>query len=637
MRKTISVLLLWLLAVTSYAANPSLNSIRTNVTIYTNIPNTNLVDFTGAGTSAANGVYAFSYNLAGPVAVFTNATPTVYFYEDPNNVNGGGFIYFLSNNAAGVLYATGTTNLGDNWIAVGGTGNGPTASQARTTNNAIGTEVRSLVNTNIEPLNITDTNLYVDPVYGYDVGARGPFTPWRTITNALKGASSGDTIILKPGTHNLSGSWSATNVHIQGGGRDNTFIVMGSGQSSVTLIGSSTIADVDLNGHVQIAGTNNRIDRVRTHGSIDGIIYSAVYSNAQIWNSDFFSFFDTVNDTSGTTNSVADYFNCNFVVTYNASSTVMRGVATQNGKHRIHGGSIVMTAGPVTGSSDYSCVEVYNTNGIVTLNGVSLIYSSPSHAVNYASGSGTNTNSVIFYGPQINQVGTNDVNGGTVTVVSAQPTVSAGTGVTVTRSISSGVTNYAVSTNGGFSFADGTGTVPLASSQTNFVNLYAGGVFTTNTNSAGTSAAGKVIVTNFITGGAGNTNRMYLTTHGVGVPNNTATLLFNISLAANKSLGGTWFAVSLANNGTDYQATTGPANIAAVNKAGTVTVTQSFGITTASAVSSGTLAHTYSAAANGNSVDVKLNSNSSLSSTTNIVYWSLILFTDDPNCTVTLQ
>ena len=122
--------------------------------------------------------------------------------------------------------------------------------------------------------------------------------------------------------------------------------------------------------------------------------------------------------------------------------------------------------------------------------------------------------------------------------------------------------------------------------------------------------------------------RRYDSAKAVTLTESTATTFANIGVAASKYAGARLVCTVTANDGTDYQCLTSHLTVDATNKAGTVTATlvQADGITAASA---GTLTVTYTAVANGATVDIKANAVSSLTQTTLTAKWSVISLNSD--------
>ena len=110
----------------------------------------------------------------------------------------------------------------------------------------------------------------------------------------------------------------------------------------------------------------------------------------------------------------------------------------------------------------------------------------------------------------------------------------------------------------------------------------------------------------------------------------TATIVVNVSVAAGKYIGGELIVTTHADDATDFQAITEHLTFSAVNKGGTVTATiQAAPSTSTTAASAGTLTTTWTAVANGNSVDIKNDAASSLTQTALKCSYQLRLNTDD--------
>lgn len=110
-----------------------------------------------------------------------------------------------------------------------------------------------------------------------------------------------------------------------------------------------------------------------------------------------------------------------------------------------------------------------------------------------------------------------------------------------------------------------------------------------------------------------------------------ATELFFINLTTNKYVGGTIHYTIDANDGTNYQALSGMATFAAVNKAGTITCTiaEATHAAEVSALSSGTLTDAWSIADDTNDVKIMVNADTSLSGATVTIRYSILLNGND--------
>lgn len=180
----------------------------------------------------------------------------------------------------------------------------------------------------------------------------------------------------------------------------------------------------------------------------------------------------------------------------------------------------------------------------------------------------------------------------------------------------------ATATHTAIKAGDGSGTDKVGS---NFI--IAGGY------STGTGRGGDVITKTSTTSTTastanGYTTRRYDSAKFVDLTESTATLFCNIGVAASKYAGARLTCTVTANDGTDFQSLTSSLTVDAVNKAGTVTTTlaQVDGTT---AASSGTLTVTYTAVANGATVDIKANAVSSLTQTVLRCKWSVTALNTD--------
>lgn len=134
--------------------------------------------------------------------------------------------------------------------------------------------------------------------------------------------------------------------------------------------------------------------------------------------------------------------------------------------------------------------------------------------------------------------------------------------------------------------------------------------------------------------------RYYVSGKEVTLTEASATTVFNVSLAAGKSLHMRIYADVRADDGVNFQSEGDTFLVAAVNKTGTVTtaITTPGTQSSAVAVSSGTLTTTWTAVANGNSVDIKASSTSSLTQTTLVVMgWRAEIDSNDTGLTITSQ
>lgn len=104
----------------------------------------------------------------------------------------------------------------------------------------------------------------------------------------------------------------------------------------------------------------------------------------------------------------------------------------------------------------------------------------------------------------------------------------------------------------------------------------------------------------------------------------SATSLFEVAVAAAASVGGVVQYSIFASDGTDHQALTGTVTYAAVNKAGTTTVTvTNTTAPEAKAVSSGTLTTAWTGVDSTNKITVKVQPTGSLTETTYTVVYTV--------------
>lgn len=159
--------------------------------------------------------------------------------------------------------------------------------------------------------------------------------------------------------------------------------------------------------------------------------------------------------------------------------------------------------------------------------------------------------------------------------------------------------------------------------------------------STGTGRGGDVITKTSLTSTTGSSANSYSTrsfasAKPVDLTESSATLFANIAVGSAKIAGAKLICTVYANDGTDYQSLTSEVRVDGVNKAGTVTAAISQTDNTA-AVSSGTLTCTYTAVANGNSIDINANAVSSLTQTVLRCKWQVVSLNSDDTATVTAQ
>lgn len=146
--------------------------------------------------------------------------------------------------------------------------------------------------------------------------------------------------------------------------------------------------------------------------------------------------------------------------------------------------------------------------------------------------------------------------------------------------------------------------------------------------STGTGRGGDLVVHTSETGSASNstaneyTTRSYFSAKPVTLTESSATTIANISIASAKYAGAKLSVTVFASDSTDHQCVTTDVYVDAINKTGTVTP-QISQVSNTTAASSGTLSVTFTAVANGNSVDIKANAVSSLTQTTLSAKWAV--------------
>lgn len=123
---------------------------------------------------------------------------------------------------------------------------------------------------------------------------------------------------------------------------------------------------------------------------------------------------------------------------------------------------------------------------------------------------------------------------------------------------------------------------------------------------------------------ANSVNRAIYNSVAKGVTNASATALFDVARANNSYAGGVIFYLLEVTDGTDYQALTGVVTYAMVDKAGTgtFTITEVAG-NQAKAVSTGTLTVAWTFVTGTAKGTVKLQTTTSLTATTNQVFYSV--------------
>jgi hypothetical protein len=120
-------------------------------------------------------------------------------------------------------------------------------------------------------------------------------------------------------------------------------------------------------------------------------------------------------------------------------------------------------------------------------------------------------------------------------------------------------------------------------------------------------------------------DRLYVSGKRLALTNNTTTTFAQISVASNTMIACTINYTSRASDGTDFQVETGCFAVTAVNKAGTITATAAptkYG--NQQDVSAGTLTVTPATTTGTSLVNIRINNNSSLTTTTNDVAYTII-------------
>jgi len=158
----------------------------------------------------------------------------------------------------------------------------------------------------------------------------------------------------------------------------------------------------------------------------------------------------------------------------------------------------------------------------------------------------------------------------------------------------------------------------------------------------GTGRGGALIGTTSLSTTTGSTAqsesvRYYYSSKFKDLVESSATTIANVAIGSGKFIAAQFWCTVHADNGTDFQAFSARVAFNAVNKAGTVTVGTITQTDTLIATSSGTLTCTYTAVANGASVDLKANAASSLTQTTLRAKWAITAINSDDPVTVTPQ
>ena len=178
-----------------------------------------------------------------------------------------------------------------------------------------------------------------------------------------------------------------------------------------------------------------------------------------------------------------------------------------------------------------------------------------------------------------------------------------------------------------------TGAMVLKSRDTTFTNAGGSPLVVAGGTSKGIGISGDVQTKTGVSGLSPTVNnayttREYISARAKALTESTATTFVNLGLGVGKYLGAQLVCTVTANDGVNYQAKSDSLLVNAVNKAGVVTTTIS-ATTNTTATSSGTLTCTYTAEANGNSVDIKVNAVSSLAQTALTVKFSMVEMASD--------
>jgi hypothetical protein len=126
----------------------------------------------------------------------------------------------------------------------------------------------------------------------------------------------------------------------------------------------------------------------------------------------------------------------------------------------------------------------------------------------------------------------------------------------------------------------------------------------------------------------GVTNGYYVCRSEKALTKSSATTLFNVTLATNKTLALRVFATTRCNNGTDYQVIADNFLVTAVSKAGVITANVSTVSPSQTSLSTGTFTDTWTAVANGASLDIKCNAVPSLTPGTLSCHWRVEVDSD---------
>lgn len=659
------------------------NSTSPTVLLSTNLPGlgytTNFLQVTvsNAGNTALNGTYTLqSTNALTGVAVWTNAS--IYTVEH-NNPDFLPDTYVLKSSSDEMYYYTPSNRLDSAWtLADVGAHPAPDVLYARTSFSTNYATVLDLTGSYLRTPLLATNVLYVDAILGNDLtGTRG-LIPFRTVRAAVLASTNNDTIMVGPGTFNGEFFMPRlrSGVSLIGAGRQVT---------SITNVGfwvgtNNTIANLHLqfprNRYIKNwpdeTTTGLVVDNVDIDGFVD-IFNIDSFLSLKANSCNFYGNEDMV-VLLGSTNGLAEFNNCNARVTDT-------GEPAGHIFHQVESGTVVWRGGSLSAQLPHGISAIsnlflygvqltgtkfdgvaannigYPTNlvgfsstglvtahfeggllrsfasagfvngaGITNLHGTNLqtgtlnsnkldaatlaLFGGGSGGIATSAGIGTNT---TVYGLLLNT----NTSGSTVTMTNGSLTVSNGsTAKKIVLTNDTATVDTVKATDGSGSNAAGTD------------SMRQGGA------STGTGRGGSIIEQTTVSGASGSTangynTRVYRSAKAVAVVNNTATTICNVPLASTKFLGIRLFVSGFASDGTNHQQETHQNSIGAVNKAGTITTSVSANANAVNNVSSGTLTSVVTSVQNGNSIDIKVALNSSLTTTTEEVYWQLEINSND--------
>lgn len=433
-------------------------------------------------------------------------------------------------------------------------------------------------------------------------------TAWafQTITNAIANSWVGAVIQLEAGNYtNQSG---ASGIVLKVGQ-----ILLGRGRQATRLIDSIKMSDGCEVGNLWVdngatisddnvrAYTNQYIHDVRLGSpgmaaQIDGF-FPQDSAMTYAYNCTIYSAWDgaTPRGSIDIASGVPEYtfVDCDFICSYAGSLFVestsgagVHGISMTQGKVNLIGGSISVVGGP---SSNNACIYALTRNdpndgSYISIQGTRLRWQNGTGTASYAIDQG------LLGSQRIPVVGWYVTDTGVVYCSTNNTTVNLATHV------AAGTDQAGTAMNLSAGIGTGTGR---------------GGSLTLQTSpSLATGILPQALQT-----------RHYISAKEVTLTESSATLVFNVSVASGKSVAIRVLASTRADDTVNFQETTDTFVIAAVNKGGTVTTAISSSAPAASAVTSSTLATTWTAVANGNGVDVKCSAVSGLTQTTLVTQW----------------